>query len=224
MLAAAQTSTVLPGIVVLATGVLGLCLSLALYNEAPTVTMAHEGAHALTAVLMGGRIKRIHLHRGGGGKTSLHAQLDWFGDVLFKAVGYVGPSIFGLIAIFLLGVGDPTIVIWVTIVLLVLMAPFAGEGWWKILVFGVVLYSVVRFGSPDLQLFVALTWIWWLLIGAVVGTSKLVRLLFRGEKETDAHFLRKVTWIPATIWVVVFFAGTVIGLAIGGTQLVAMTS
>ncbi len=210
---------------VVMSGILGLVLGTFLYEAAQAVTMAHEGAHAIFAVLAGGKLRGIRLHPGGGGVTHFEG-VGWLGRILASFVGYVGPTLFGLLGAALVRTGQPASVLWATLVLLVLLLFTMNNlnGFVKVLLFGGLVAAICRYGSSDVQVFAALTWVWWLLIGAVVGVLKLASIVQSGQGSTDAHNLRALTWIPATVWVLVFLTGTVAGLLTGAGILLGLSS
>src|SRR5664280_216491 len=109
--------------------VLGLAVVAAVLVLAPVawprtrhvVTLAHEGAHGLAAVLTGRRLAGIRLHSDTSGLTVSSGRPRGLGMVVTLAAGYLGPGLFGLGAAFLLGAGHAVDVLWLVLVLLVLL-------------------------------------------------------------------------------------------------------
>ena len=87
--------------------------------------MTREGVHALLAVILGVTVAEILLDRHSGGKTSIVG--EGLRVVLVFLVGYLGPSLFGLGAAELISLGDPVTVLWLVVVLLVLVLFLLGQ-------------------------------------------------------------------------------------------------
>src|SRR3984957_3505628 len=83
--------------------------------------IAHEGAHALAAVLLGFALETIILRRETGETTYRAARGAVLRLVTVGFVGYLGPSLFGLGAAKLIETGRVVTVLWVLILLLVLL-------------------------------------------------------------------------------------------------------
>ena len=76
------------------------------------VTIAHEGAHGLAALLTGRRLAGIRLHSDTSGLTVSAGRPTGAGMVLTSAAGYTGPGLFGLGAAALLGAGYAVGLLW----------------------------------------------------------------------------------------------------------------
>src|SRR4051794_3931173 len=85
------------------------------------VTIAHEGGHALAAVLTGRRLTGIQLPSDTSGLTLTRGRPRGPGMVLTAAAGYITPSLLGLGVAGLLGAGKITLLLWIAIVLLAAM-------------------------------------------------------------------------------------------------------
>src|SRR5664279_2132125 len=131
--------------------VLGLAVVAAVLVLAPVawprtrhvVTLAHEGAHGLAAVLTGRRLAGIRLHSDTSGLTVSSGRPRGLGMVVTLAAGYLGPGLFGLGAAFLLGAGHAIDVLWLVLVLLVLLLVQIRNwfGFCSVLVTGTVLLA-----------------------------------------------------------------------------------
>jgi hypothetical protein len=216
---------VYPQVSIVVAAVLALLLSVAGHAATHAVTMAHEGGHALVGVLMGGKLQNVTFSPQQRGATRVSVP-GWLGDILTDLAGYLGPSMFGLIGVGLLKSGNPAEVLWVTIVLLAMLLFFSGNFLIvaKVVAFGGFLLVVEHYGSAPVQEIVVLTWVWWLLIGAVVDVFELIRITVSGDDSSDAYHLFQSTWIPGPIWGLVFLAGTVAALYAGGTTLLGMAA
>src|SRR5690348_7286751 len=60
------------------------------------VTIAHEGGHALVALLCGRRLAGVRLHSDTSGVTVSYGKPRGLGMILTVAAGYVTPSLLGL--------------------------------------------------------------------------------------------------------------------------------
>lgn len=211
--------------VMLGAAALALLFSVTIQQVTHAVTMAHEGGHALIGTLVGGRLKNVTLGENGSGATDIPVP-SWLGHILTALAGYLGPSGFGLVGVGLLKSGNPAEVLWVTIVLLTVLLWFFGNLALvvKVVALGGFLILVEHYGNPGLQMIVVLTWVWWLLIGAVVDAVNLVGITVSGDSGSDAHHLFQSTWIPGPIWALLFVAGTLAALVFGGSTLLGMTA
>src|ERR1700712_2158404 len=66
------------------------------------VTIAHEGAHGVAALLSGRRLAGIRLHSDSSGLTISRGRQTGPGVVVMFAAGYVGAGLLGLLAAYLL--------------------------------------------------------------------------------------------------------------------------
>src|SRR6195952_4581350 len=85
------------------------------------VTIAHEGAHGLTALLTGRRLSGIRLHSDTSGLTVSPGRPSGPGMGLTAAAGYTGPGLFGLGAAALLAAGYAVGLLWALLGLLALL-------------------------------------------------------------------------------------------------------
>src|SRR5262249_12156498 len=85
------------------------------------VTIAHEGGHALVAVLCGRRLRSIRLHSDTSGLTVTRGRPSGPGMVLTLMAGYLFPSLIGIGAAILLAAHLVTLDLWISIALLLAM-------------------------------------------------------------------------------------------------------
>jgi hypothetical protein len=163
------------------------------------ITIAHEGGHALGAILVGSRVTGVRLNRDRTGLTQ-SGITTWLASLPFLAVGYVAPSLFGLAGAFVLARGRADVVLWASIALLGLLLTATRNlfGWVSIVVTGLLLYLAAVKASPGLEALAACTWVWLLLVGG------LVHIVQHGRRGADHAALRKKTWIPALLWAFLF--------------------
>lgn len=177
-------------------------------------TMTHEGAHALLALFLGLTVTRIVLDRHAGGKTGVVGAGLRF--ILVGFIGYLGPSLFGLAAAGLIALGAPVAVLWMLVILLVLVLFLLGRsfGMVSVPVAIVLFYFILRYMHGGTEVVVAYGLTWLLLLSAVrtaVG---------HGIDAVDAGILRSITHLPRRLWSLLWMAGTVTALLVGGKLLV----
>jgi hypothetical protein len=176
--------------------------------------MSHEGAHALLAVILGLTVTGIVLDRHSGGKTSVVG--EGLRVVLVLLIGYLGPSLFGLGAARLISLGDAVTVLWLLVLLLVLLLFLLGRsfGMFSVPIAIALLYIILRYTHAGTEVVIAYAVAWLLLLSGVrtaVG---------HGIHAADAHTLRSRTHLPRRLWSLIWLAGTVGALLIGGKLLV----
>jgi hypothetical protein len=179
--------------------------------------MAHEGAHAMTASVLGFPVLGIRLNPDATGETSYFAPAYGLRRVAVSFVGYLGPSAFGLGAAKLIVRGHIIAVLWLSVVFLVLLllnlAP-PSFGFVSVPAAIVVLCVLIRYGSAGLDVVMAYSVTWLLLLSGVrVAVA-------HGAGAGDAQNLKAVTGVPAQIWALLWVAGTLIAVAAGGKWLV----
>src|SRR5690349_9566694 len=113
-----------PALLVLITGLVALAVVL---TRVPwrigrnAITIAHEGGHALVALLTGRRLQGIRLHSDTSGLTVSAGRPTGPGMVCTLLAGYVAPSLIGLAGAWVLGGNRITLLLWVAVVLLLAM-------------------------------------------------------------------------------------------------------
>src|SRR5437868_3173837 len=101
--------------VILATGVLALVVIVVRpvwHVMRNFITIAHEGGHALAAVVTGRRLSGIRLHSDTSGLTLSRGKPRGFGMIVTGLAGYTTPSLIGLAAAAVLGTGRLTLLLW----------------------------------------------------------------------------------------------------------------
>jgi hypothetical protein len=217
-------------VLVIGTGLLALLVMAALWEITKhSITIAHEGGHAMFASGTGGKVNSVKLKRTGQGLTSVN-YTGGTAKFFIALAGYLGPSLFGLLGALLLSQGKTTAVLWLTLAFLLLMLLQVANffGFLSVVATGAVIYLVVRYASSGVQTVFAYTWIWFLLLGgtkAVVGLHafrKAASKAGKPDKESDAVMLRQSTNVPAPMWVGFFFLTTLAALFFGGAILLGM--
>ncbi|MFC0434487.1 M50 family metallopeptidase [Kutzneria buriramensis] len=186
------------------------------------VTIAHEGGHALVAVLTGRRLTGIQLHSDTSGLTLTKGRPRGPGMVLTAAAGYVTPSLLGLGVAALLGAGKITLLLWVTIVLLAAMLVMIRNafGVLSVLVTGGIVFAVSWYAPSNIQAVFGYVFAWFLLLGGVRPVFELQRKRWRGRApDSDADQLAKITGVAGGLWVTLFALVSIASLVIGSTLL-----
>ncbi|TDC82990.1 M50 family peptidase [Micromonospora sp. KC606] len=186
------------------------------------VTIAHEGGHALAALLTGRRLHGIRLHSDTSGLTLSAGRPSGPGMIATLLAGYVAPSLVGFAGAWLLGGNRITLLLWITVALLLAMLVMIRNvyGVLSLLVTGGVVFAVSWYASPQTQAAFAWTSVWFLLFGGVRPVFELQRLRSRGRMpESDADQLARLTPFPALFWVAVFGLVNLGALAVGAALL-----
>lgn len=191
------------------------------------LTVVHEAAHALVAVLTGRRLQGIRLHSDTSGLTVSVGRPRGPGMVATAFAGYPGPAVLGLGAAWLLSRGYAVGVLWALLVVLVLVLLQIrnGYGLWVVLVGGVVLVALTSWASPAWQVGAAYAVTWFLLLGAPRAVVELQtsrrRERRRGRRgASDADVLAGLTRVPALVWVGLFLLVCAAAAVLGGLWIV----
>lgn len=184
------------------------------------VTIAHEGGHALMAVLMRRRLTGIRLHADTSGLTFSRGRPTGFGAAMTLLAGYIAPAALGLGAAALTGAGYIVALLWITLVLLVVMLAFI-RNWYgalALLVVGAGVFAATWYGNAIVQTVAAYLGAWLMLLGSVKPVLELGsrRRRRRGSGASDADQLAGITPLPFGAWVFLFSAAT-IAAALWGT-------
>lgn len=212
--------------------VLGMCgIALVIVLFRPTwrltrhvITIAHEAAHALAALLTGRKLEGIRLHSDTSGVTVSRGRPRGFGMVLTAFAGYVGPGVIGLGAAWLLREGYAVGLLWLLVLLLALLLVQIRNlfGLWSILVSAAVLIFVSWSLPAEAQMGTAYVVTWFLLFGAVRPVFELQFQRARGRApSSDADQLAGLTGVPGLLWVLVFLLVTGGSVVLGGGWILA---
>lgn len=186
-------------------------------------TVAHEGGHALMGLLLLRTVRSIRFSRGGGGSTDVD-QPGWPFSILIGLTGYLGSSIFGLMAAWLLIRGETMMVLWGSMAFLAIML-FAVRGVLGFLLVPtllVVLYQVATKAEPPAQTLFAHVWTWFLLITAVQNMIIFMEQQLHRHPGSDTAFLGRQTLLPSELWGVVLLLATTAALVWGGAMLLRL--
>jgi hypothetical protein len=187
------------------------------------VTIAHEAAHGLVALLSGRKLHGIQLHSDTSGLTVSAGRPTGPGMIMTTAAGYVGPALLGLAAAALLTHHRAVGLLWALLILLTLLLIQVRSwfGLWSILVSAAVVFAVSWWFQPQVQSAFAYSLTWFLLLAAPRPVLELQTLRRRtGGTSSDADQLARLTRVPAIVWVGFFLAVTVGALVLGARWMV----
>jgi hypothetical protein len=187
-----------------------------------TITIAHEGGHALAALLTGRKLRGIRLHSDTSGLTLSAGRPTGPGMAFTLLAGYLAPSLIGLAGALLLGGNRITLLLWVAVALLLGMLVMIRNlfGVLSIVVTVAVVLAVSWYASPQVQAAFAYVGVWFLLFGGVRPVAELQSMRRRGRlPQSDADQLAWVTRVPALVWVAFFGLATVLALVVGAAAL-----
>ncbi|MEH1167653.1 M50 family metallopeptidase [Micromonospora sp. CPCC 205539] len=186
------------------------------------ITIAHEGGHALVALLTGRKLRGIRLHSDTSGLTLSAGRPTGPGMILTLLAGYVAPPLVGLAGAWLLGGNRITLLLWVAVALLLAMLVMIRNvfGVVSLLVTGALVLAVSWYATPQVQAAFAYTGVWFLLLGGVRPVVELQQLRSRGRMPaSDADQLAGLTPFPAFFWVTVFALVNLVALVAGALLL-----
>ena len=180
------------------------------------VTIAHEGGHALVALLSGRQLTGIRLHSDTSGVTVSRGRPTGPGMILTVFAGYVAPTVIGLLGILMLRADRITALLWLSIVVLVLMLVMIRNvyGVISLVATGAVVFGISWYTTPEIQGAFAYAFIWFLLFAGVRPVFELQSQRRRQPSpHSDADQLARLTGLPGTFWVFVF---ALVNLAVTG--------
>ncbi len=178
------------------------------------VTIAHEGGHALVAMLVGRRLTGIQLHSDTSGVTLSRGKPYGPGMVATALAGYVAPSLLGLGCAALLASGHITALLWLTVAFLaaMLIAVRNAYGVVAVLAVGAAVFLISWFTSSHVQAAFAYAFTWFLVLAGIRPVFELQHARSRGRApDSDADQLARLTRVPGLMWVLLFGA---VGIAV----------
>jgi hypothetical protein len=183
------------------------------------VTIAHEGGHALMALLTRRKLEGIRLHSDTSGVTLTRGRPTGPGMVLTALAGYPAPSLVGLAGAALTVQGRITLLVWVVLLLLVCMLLLIRNlyGALILLVTGGAVFALSWFAPIEAQQAVAYAAVWFLLFGGVRPIVELQRKRRRRQaRDSDADQLARLTFLPGGFYVAAFLLVAAASAAAGG--------
>ncbi|MBG0824228.1 M50 family metallopeptidase [Planomonospora sp. ID91781] len=171
------------------------------------VTIAHEGGHALMALLTRRKLQGIRLHSDTSGVTLTRGRPTGPGMILTAAAGYVAPSLLGLGGAWLTSSGYVAVLITVVVALLVCMLVVIRNlfGAVSLLAVGGAIAALTWYAPPDVDAVIAYLAVWFLLFGGIRPIVELGRKRRHGRApDSDADQLARLTFLPGGFWVLLF--------------------
>jgi hypothetical protein len=187
------------------------------------VTICHEGAHGVAALCSGRKLAGIRLHSDTSGLTLSRGRARGPGMIVTAAAGYLGPGLIGLVAAYLLHRQHAVAVLWGALALLTLLLVQIRNwfGLWSIVVTAALVFGVSWWAPQQWQSAAAYVGTWFLLLAAPWTVLELHMSRRRRQvQESDVDTLARLTWLPAMLWLVLLFAGTLAALVTGSVWIV----
>ncbi|MFC8177799.1 hypothetical protein CH293_08515 [Rhodococcus sp. 14-2470-1b] len=188
------------------------------------VTIAHEGAHLFVALITGRQLVGLRLHSDTSGVAISKGKPTGLGVIAMTFAGYVGPSLLGLGAAFVLGTQHASAVLWIGIVSIALMLLMIRNvyGLVSLVVVGAALFAVSWWGTGEQQVAAAYFITFFLLIAGPRPVLELQRSRSRGRaRDSDADQLARLTFLPGIVWVGLFLLVTSGCLVVGAWRILA---
>src|SRR5690606_11889589 len=163
------------------------------------ITIAHEGGHALAAVLTRRKLQGIRLHSDTSGVTLTRGRPTGPGMILTALSGYIAPSLLGLGGAWLVSQGYITLLLWAMLVLLAGMLLMIRNlfGGVALLSTGGAVFALSWFAPDEVQSVCAHLVVWFLLFGGVRPIVELQRKRRDGRaRDSDADQLARLTFLP----------------------------
>ncbi|TWG08653.1 peptidase M50B-like protein [Saccharopolyspora dendranthemae] len=189
------------------------------------VTIAHEGGHAVVALVSGRKLNGIRLHSDTSGLTVSTGRAHGPGMVFTLLAGYPAVSLLGLGGAWLVTADRERWMLWGCIVLLalLLLAVRNAFGVVSVLLTGGAIGAVSWLASPSWQALCAALLCWFLLIGGIRPISELGRKRRRGRAgDSDADQLARLTGVAGGVWMFLWFLTGLASLLVGGYWLLLM--
>jgi hypothetical protein len=172
------------------------------------VTIAHEGGHAVVAVLAGRGLTGIRLHADTSGLTVSTGARRGPGLVFTFLGGYPAPSLLGLGGALLVAADRAEVMLWIALGLLAATVIHVRNvfGVLVVLATAALVAAVAGWGGPGLQVGFAAAMCWFLLFGGLRAVRELRRGHRRGRRaDSDADMLAGLTRVPAGMWTALFW-------------------
>lgn len=187
------------------------------------VTIAHEGGHALAALLTGRRLGGVRVFRSTAGVTLSAGRASGPGIIATLAAGYLAPPLLGLGAAVLLATGHLLSLLLLSLAALIGLAIAVRNvyGLLAVLTTGAVIGFVLWRGSVVAEAALGYAMTWFLLLGGIRPVLELQRARRRDPVgRTDADQLAQLTGLPGWLWVGLFAVAGLAALAVSAALLV----
>ncbi|GAA1741148.1 M50 family metallopeptidase [Nonomuraea bangladeshensis] len=182
------------------------------------ITIAHEGGHALMALVTRRKLEGIRLHSDTSGVTLTRGRPTGPGMVLTAMAGYLAPPLLGLAAAWLTQQGRITLLIWTVLLFLVCMLLLIRNlyGALILLATGGAVFALSMYAPAAVQQGVAFVAVWFLLLGGIRPIIELQQKRRRRQaRDSDADQLARLTILPGGFFVFFFFVVAVTAAVFG---------
>ena len=187
------------------------------------VTIAHEGGHALMALLTGRRVSSVRVLRNTAGVTVSEGNTAGPGVVFTAAAGYLAPPLLGLGAAALLATGHVAGMLMLSLALLAALAVAVRNayGLLAVVIVGAAIAIVLWRASALGEYAFGYSLTWFLLFGGVRPVVELQHARRRRRtRRTDADQLAALTRVRAGVWVGLFGMVALCALSVSALWLV----
>ncbi|MFT8357879.1 M50 family metallopeptidase [Bifidobacterium aquikefiri] len=184
------------------------------------ITIAHEGGHAVAALISGRKLNYIQLHSDTSGVTVSSGKSHGFGYALTCFAGYAAPSLIGILCAWITTTGYVTGALWILVVLLLLMLTRIRNGYGVLaVVASIIIVAGISWSAPaEFRSSAAYVLSWFMLMGGIRPLLELQAMRFRGEGQgSDADQISRTTHIPQLMWILIWVAWSVGFLWLGAT-------
>lgn len=182
------------------------------------ITIAHEGGHALVALLTRRKLQGIRLHSDTSGVTLTRGRPTGPGMIFTAAAGYIAPSLIGVGAAWLTAAGYITILLWTILTLLAGMLLMIRNVFGVVSLFttGGAIFALSWFAPPEVQAVGAQLAAWFLLVGGIRPILELRSKRRHGRApDSDADQLARLTHFPGGFFIFLFLLVSTAALLIG---------
>jgi Peptidase M50B-like len=172
------------------------------------VTIAHEGGHALAAMVAGRGLTGIRLHPDTSGVTVSTGARRGPGLVFTFLGGYPAPSLLGLGGAALVAADRAQLMLWIALALLgaTLIQIRNLFGALAVVATGVLVAAVAGWATPRVQDGFAAALCWFLVFGGLRAVRELQRGRRRSRRgDSDADMLAGLTHVAGGIWAALFW-------------------
>jgi len=165
------------------------------------VTYVHESMHAIAALISGGSVESISVRPDFSGTAMTIGGSGW----LISSAGYVGTTLVGAGALYLLRTGVPSVIIVGGYLMLCLFSAIY-TGFYNIygtvvaLGLAVLFFAALQWFTTIVAAFVSVQ----LLLNSFYDLKTLLILSSTSSTHTDAQNMEMATGIPATVWALIW--------------------
>jgi hypothetical protein len=172
-------------------------------------TIVHEAGHAASTIVTGGGVYLIKVTSPGGGHV-IPWHPSWFSSVVGTFGGYATPPLAGLGLAALLAEGKVAPALVLTTVAMALVLTVSRDLLTVVCVgtVGFAAFAALYWGPVEVQLLVAYSEAWLLLLCELAGVWVLVtaRMRGHGSDSDDAAALARKTAVPGPVWILAWLA------------------